>query len=222
MSKEVIPQLGLRAFNCPKCGLLAEQVWSFRVEVTYQKINASGKATHGHYFLPDYSFGKCTHCLYISIWHGQKMIHPLVGNTPLPNDEMPDEVKKDYLEASSIVNLSPKSASAILRLAVHKLCVHLGEKGKNINEDVKSLITKGLPEKMQQAFESVRVIGDNAVYPGQIDIDDDPETAYKLFGFINIIVDMLITQPKKIDQFYELKIPEGIKDSISKRNGKTT
>jgi len=146
------------------------------------------------------------------------MIYPLVGTVPNPNDDLPIDVKDDYLEARNIVNLSPRGAAALLRLAVQKLCVHLGEKGKNINEDIKSLVKKGLPETMQQALDSVRVIGNNAVHPGQIDLTDNVDTAYKIFGFINIICEMLISQPKKIKEFYELNIPEHLRNEISNRD----
>jgi len=148
------------------------------------------------------------------------MIYPLVGTVPDPNEDLPVDVKEDYIEARNIVNLSPRGAAALLRLAVQKLCIHLGEKGKNINEDIKSLVQKGLPETMQQALDSVRVIGNNAVHPGQIDLKDNLDTAYKIFGFINIICEMLISQPKKIKEFYEMKIPEDLRNEITNRDKK--
>jgi hypothetical protein len=73
---------------------------------------------------------------------------------------------------------------------------------------------------MHKALNSVRVIGNNAVQPGQIDIADDRATAYKLFGFVNIISSIFITQPKQIDDYYEYKSPENAKaafDGIDKR-----
>ncbi len=45
------------------------------------------------------------------------------------------------------------------------------------------------------------------------------DTSFKLFGFLNIICDILITQPKKIKEFYEMKLPQGAKDAINKRDG---
>jgi hypothetical protein len=118
------------------------------------------------------------------------------------------------------MNLSPRGAAALLRLAIQKLCKHLGGTGENINSDIANLVKNGLPAKLQQALDSVRVIGNNAVHPGQIDLKDDVDTAHKLFAFINIICDNQITQPKQISEFYEEKIPDNLKDAIAKRDGK--
>lgn len=95
--------------------------------------------------------------------------------------------------------------------------VHLGEKGKNINQDIGNLVKKGLPEKIQKALDSVRVIGNNAVHPGEIDIKDDDHTAISLFEMINMIVEVMISQPKKADEIYK-KIPARAKKAITKRD----
>jgi len=210
-----------KSFNCPNCGVLAEQTWSNILRVYYNHRKANGNEVEEAYELqPIFSISKCKHCYKIAIWKEEKMIYPIEGNISLPNEDMPENVKADYLEAKLIVNLSPRGAAALLRLGLQKLCIHLGEKGKDINNDIRNLVSKGLPEAIQQALDSVRVIGNNAVHPGVIDLKDDVETAYKLFGFLNIICEILITQPKKIKEFYELKIPEKAKDAIMKRDNK--
>ena len=56
------------------------------------------------------------------------------------------------------------------------------------------------------------------VLSGTIDLNDKIEIAYALFGFINIICEVLITQPKKIKEYYENNIPEGIRKNIEKRD----
>lgn len=146
------------------------------------------------------------------------MVYPLTGNVEMANPDLPEDIKNDYNEAKDIVNISPRGASALLRLAVQKLCIHLGEKGTNINDDIKSLVKKGLPATMQQALDSVRVIGNNAVHPGTIDLNDNIEIASALFGFVNIICEMLISQPKKVKEYYEKHIPEDIRNGIKKRD----
>lgn len=218
MTNYTSPEFEKTAFNCPLCGAYAEQEWLMTIGLN--KNNAMfGRPTPQH-SIDSVEFALCSHCKNYSVWLGNKMIYPSSGNVPLPNSDMPIEIKNDYEEARSIVNSSPRGAVALLRLAVQKLCKHLGEKGENINTDIANLVKKGLPEKLQKALDSVRVIGNNAVHPGQININDDIELAYKLFGFINIICDIMITQPNQIDTFYEFKIPEQAKESINKRDGK--
>lgn len=46
----------------------------------------------------------------------------------MPNEDLSEEIKKDYLEAAIIFNDSVRSSAALLRLALQKLCIQLGEK----------------------------------------------------------------------------------------------
>jgi len=161
----------------------------------------------------------CPHCKNYAIWIQEKIVYPESSPAPLPIEDMPEDVKEDYLEARSVVNSSPRGAAALLRLALQKLMIHLGEKGKNLNEDIANLVKKGLPEKIKKALDAVRVIGNNAVHPGEITLKDDKETAIALFELLNMIVEIMITQPKKVDQIYD-KIPQGAKEAIEERDKK--
>lgn len=218
--KHIEPKLGGSSFHCPNCKVLSEQTWSENIECKYIGLLPSGGRGHTHFNLQNTAIAKCRHCEQPNIWLNDKMVYPLVGNVEMANQDLPDDIKNDYNEAQNIVCISPRGAAALLRLAVQKLCIHLGEKGTNINEDIKSLVKKGLPETMQQALDSVRVIGNNAVHPGTIDLNDNIEIAYALFGFVNIICEMLISQPKKVKEYYEKHIPEGQRNAIEKRDQK--
>ena len=145
------------------------------------------------------------------------MIFPSKPNVPLPNEDLNQDIKEDYNEASEIVEKSPRSASALLRLSIQKLCQQLGEKGKDLNEDIGKLVKKRLPVKIQQSLDVVRVIGNESVHPGEIDLRDDKDTAYKLFELVNIIADTMITQPKEIDKLYK-NLPKKKLDGIKKRD----
>ena len=107
---------------------------------------------------------------------------PGIKSGVLPNRDLPDDILRDFEEAREIANSSPRGAAALLRLCVQKLCTHLAEKGKNINDDIASLVRKGLNPKIQQSLDIVRVIGNEAVHPGELDLKDDRETALLLFG----------------------------------------
>lgn len=138
--------------------------------------------------------------------------------SPDPNNDLPDDIKADYEEARRIASISPRGAAALLRLSIQKICKHLGEPGNNINNDISSLVRKGLSPKIQQALDTVRVVGNEAVHPGQMDLKDSVEVVNKLFGLVNIIAEVLITQPKHVEEMYIAMVPEGHRNAIDKRD----
>lgn len=215
MSNIIYPKFKGSAYNCPLCGAYAKQHWYVTAKVI---VRHSGTSLDG--IINNNNISECDHCGKHSFWKTNKMIYPYSGNAPLPNADLPDDIKEDYTEARNIIELSPRGAVALLRLAIQRLCMYLGEPGKNINTDIGNLVAKGLPLKMQKALDSVRVVGNNAVHPGVIDLKDDIEIARKLFAFVNIIADVMITQPNEIDKFYDETIPENLKKAINKRDGK--
>lgn len=107
----------------------------------------------------------------------------------------------------------------MLRLSIQKLCASLGEKGKNIDDDIASLVTKGLNPLVQKSLDVVRVIGNEAVHPGVIDLKDDRDTALRLLDLVNVITDQMISHPKTIEQMYG-KLPEEKRKAIEVRNEK--
>ena len=74
-----------------------------------------------------------------------------------------------------------------------------------------------LPVSIQEALDTIRVIGNNAVHPGEINLNDNKDTAAALFNTINIIVYVMISQPNKIKELYE-KLPEKALKAIEKRD----
>lgn len=204
----VKPQRGTKAFTCPHCGVLARH-----------NHNSSPESLDGNYQYASnhmICLTQCNACEDFSLWRFDKLIYPQVGLSPRPNKDLPDDVKEDYLEAASISNLSPKGAAALLRLAIQKLCVHLGGDGKNINNDIKLLVKDGLPPKIQRSLDIVRVVGNNAVHPGQIDADD-PKVVGNLFTLINIIAETMITVPNQINELYG-DLPDGALEAIERRD----
>lgn len=205
----VAPKHRRTAFNCPHCFAYSNMAWStlFSNFGTFSPIDVL-------------NYALCMHCKKHSIWHGVVMIYPDSSTAPMPNNDLPATIKTDYEEARSILNKSARGAAALLRLCIQKLCGHLGESGKDINADIAALVSKGLNPKIQKSLDIVRVIGNEAVHPGQIDLSDTPEIANKLFSLINLTVDALITQPRMIDETYNQLPPSKVKQ-IEERDGKT-
>jgi hypothetical protein len=166
------------------------------------------------------SISQCHTCSELAIWVYDKLIYPPTRTGPLPNADLPSEIVHDYEEASSILALSPQGAAALLRLAIQKLCIAVGSQGDDINAMISWLVANGLPERVQQALDAVRVIGNEAVHPGTMDLRDDGATAYELFVLVNIICDSMISQPKRIERVFS-KLPASKRDAIQQRDARS-
>jgi len=161
----------------------------------------------------------CYTCKRPSIWLHDKLLYPGTFNAPPPNSDLSDSVKRDYEEARKVLNTSPRSSCALLRLSIEKLLIELSIKGKDINEQIKNLVDRGLPAQIQQALDTLRVIGNHAVHPGTLDLRDDKETATKLFNLVNFVASELITRPREVASLYEM-IPEKTRNAIEDRDKK--
>lgn len=205
------PKRGIGAFNCPYCHAYSNQIWGQAYSFAGQK--------KGFEEVKSVSFAQCAHCREISIWKNENLIYPASTLVPQPNSDLPEHILTDYEEASRIVSNSPRGAAALLRLCIQKLCKHLGEKGSNINDDIASLVRNGLSPSIQKSLDFVRVIGNECVHPGKIDLRDDPDVAITLFKLVNIIAESMITQPKMIESLYE-DLPQEKLDQIKRRDSK--
>jgi len=203
------PARELKSFTCPHCGVFARQ---YQFSTTHKALGGANQYSSTDWL----ASSVCEHCGEATLWLSEQMIHPNRGNAPLPNPDMPSDVKQDYEEAARIAALSPKAAAALLRLSIQKLCVHLGGDGKNINADIGSLVKKGLPDIVQKSLDIVRVVGNNAVHPGQIDTDD-LEVVGHLFHLANLITETMISTPARVDALYS-KLPKSALDGITKRD----
>ena len=148
------------------------------------------------------------------------MIFPPSGTAPLPNPDLPEDVKALYEEAFFIAALSPRAACALLRVSIDKLCTHLGEKDKDLNKKIGSLVKKGLPVKIQQSLDVVRIVANSLLHPGEIDFKDTPEIAAKLFVLVNLIAEYVISSPNQVSKLYE-EMPRPQKEAIKKRDAGT-
>ena len=189
----VAPAFQLDAFNCPCCGAYAHMEWALLR--TIEELSFCYQA-------------KCSRCKNESLWRVIKFnsapwgrddqagvqVYPDSGVALLPETDMPDDVKKDYIEASTIFSRSPRGAAALLRLGLQKLCKHLGEKGENINTDIRNF----------------------AVHPGEMSEQDIDLVASKMFDLLNFVVKKGITEPKELEALYTLTPEKPRKDAEAK------
>ena len=209
----VAPSIHEKSFTCPHCGVFARQnKWGYELQFASSTCYAETQITHAAIKIT-----RCEHCLKNCIWVGDLYLFPTTGGAPRPNPDMPADVQGDYDEAARIYTQSPRGAAALLRLAIQKLMLHLGQSGKNINIDIAALVVLGLPQKIQQALDIVRVTGNNAVHPGQLDANDI-QVVEQLFSLVNVIVEQSISLPKRINKVYDA-LPEDAKSAIERRDG---
>jgi hypothetical protein len=244
----MIPEYGNKKFQCPHCNTVATQEWftantasktatsilnhlylNYRPNiddysqekiVRFLKEIDNNFKSNFHQFVPNgFSVATCSSCDEFTLWVNKEIVFPKKTSLPPPNPDLNDGIKDLYLEASSILIDSPKGSTALLRLALQKLLEQVGKSGKNINNDIKALVSEGMSPKIQQALDLLRVIGNNAVHPGQINLDDNTEVAQKLFGILNFIAEELITKPKELEELYADLIPNDTQVHIKQRDG---
>jgi len=203
------PEFNKRQFTCPHCGVLANQRWTHII-----KNYTTDEFEQMH-------VSECSNeqCKRECLWMNKVMVIPDMEGIPYPNDDLSDEIKEDYTEARSILTRSPRGATALLRLSLQKLCKQLGESGKDINTDIANLVKKGLRQSIQKALDTVRVIGNESVHPGVLDMKDNREVALKLFELVNLIAEVMISEPKRVDELYEAVVPDEKKKAIAGRDG---
>lgn len=243
------PKFLSNKFTCPHCGSIAKQDWrdyktltsvankiyshafyDYRKNIQdYQQNAIENFLNHVNKNLEsmlqivipqELSYAECQSCEKITLWINRVMVYPKNISIETPNSDLNEDIKELYVEAAGILSDSPKGATALLRLALQKLLVQIGKDGININNDIKVLVAEGLSPKVQKSLDLLRVVGNNAVHPGQISFDDNSDIAIKLFKVLNIIADEMISRPKEIENLYDDIIPEETKGHIEKRDKK--
>lgn len=240
-----LPEFGSGKFQCPHCQTVSQQIWfdqskasGFALQtisnIFYEyrtRISGSQQDVIKNFIdeidprrmqmlVPSrFSIATCLSCKENSLWIDKEIVYPKLKPISPPNEDLEEGIKSIYWEAANIYSDSPKGAAALLRLALQQLLVQIGKDGKDINKDIKALVADGLSTKIQQALDILRVVGNNAVHPGEINFDDDSDVALRLFQILNLIADEMISKPKEIEVLYNDIVPEETKEQISQRDG---
>jgi hypothetical protein len=163
------------------------------------------------------ALSKCYECDDIAVWVHERLIWPPRRTGPEPNQDLPGHIKSDYEEARSILGLSPRGAAALLRLCVEKLCIHLNAAGNTLDKRIADLVSNGLDQRVQMSLDAVRVIGNEAVHPGKMDLKDGHDTAETLFRLVNLITEKTISEPAHVEEVYKT-LPPGKREGIEQRD----
>lgn len=204
------PTFEAKAFTCPHCSVYSQMEWRY--------WNMAPSQTY-------MERAECVICKAATYWFGSrekelhgKLVYPLVSSVPMPHHDMPEEAQKDYLEAREVLPHSARAAAALIRLALQRLCIHLG-KSKKIDKAIGELVQDGLPQGVQKSLDSIRIIGNESVHPGEIQDEDIDKSVGKMFDLLNYIVQDRISRFKEIDEIYE-SLPEGKRQGVEQRDSK--
>lgn len=206
------PAFRENAFTCLHCETFSLMVWS------------------DLYVHENFQFGlcnivrcRCMQCTEISIWKFDPdsgtgaLAFPSRVSAPDASLDLPSDCLVDFEEAREICSRSPRGAAALLRLCLQKLLRHIGGKGENIDSDIKTLVAAGLDLHVQQALDVIRVTGNNAVHPLEMNLEDDQDSVLVLFEMINFIVEERISRPLKTQNRFA-NLPEKARLAIEKRD----
>lgn len=217
-SKSGVPIGGSSKFVCPHndCSTFAVQHWGYVNGLAVQYSSYSSQRDLGQ--APLVVMSLCEACNKESIYIGGRITLPAESDAPPATQDLPVDLHDDYEEARSILPLSPRGSAALLRLVIQKLLPHLGATKKAIDAAIGELVAAGkIKIQIQQALDTVRVIGNESVHPGEMDLKDDRDTALALFRIINLIVETEITEPKRLQALYA-SLPQSKLDGIVRRD----
>ena len=236
-----------QSFTCPRCGVLAQQKWYpllYDPEDWIDQISEWARAistgrgrsivseflTHVSK-LPLYlrkvfessnylNVAFCQHCGGFTLWLGDTMIYPLVGEAPPPHEEMPPQIRELYEEARGVLPASPRASAALLRVALEGLLEEAGYRQGRLADRLEKAREDGrLSADTYKLAETLRYAGNAAAHyePWKIDPsqgEEDREMVKSLFAFVNEVTEELVAKPRRLGEMGR-KIDEKVRKKRS-------
>lgn len=136
----------------------------------------------------------------------EDIIYPKFANFTVA-EEVPDEYKTDYIEAKSVLPISPKASAALSRRILQNvLREELGIKKRTLEQEIETFMqTEGVPSYLGEAVDAIRNIGNFAAHPmknthtGEIVSVEDGEAEW-LLEVNEALFDYVFIQPKKLEE----------------------
>lgn len=158
---------------------------------------------------PRYQFGQvlhvavCSSCHKMTIWEDFKLVYP----QPLgiePCEDMPESIKEVFVEAQRVTYLSPRSACALLRVCLERLCDTIADLRKidGYKRDAwlwQKIEKLKLQPEIKEIFDTVKDVGNSGSHgnnkAAEIDFTspDSVEVAIQTAEVINALVRILIS-----------------------------
>lgn len=216
-------KFGSDGFDCPHCATYAQMDWHSVFENGEHFFSAmTQRRVLPETYYPVCCWAQCFRCKKTSLWVAETMVWPYSGPAPNPSLDMPQNIRDIYKEANTISNLSPRGAAALLRLAIQTICNDMNVKGNSLAQQIDYLVENcRLRPQIHQALHAVRIVGNDQVHPGMIDLQDNQLIMLGLFKMVNMIVEDIFTKPGETKDFLD-GLPEKHKEKIRKRTSATS
>ena len=143
---------------------------------------------------------------YISDFQSGEIIFPRF-NSRTVEPEVPEPYKSEYIEASSVINISSKASAALSRRILQNIIrQEFGIQHRSLAQEIDDFINQpSVPSHLTGAIDAIRNIGNFAAHPlkdtntGEI-IDVEPGEAEWLLDVLEALFDFTFVQPRRLDE----------------------
>ena len=137
--------------QCPKCNvkiLIDEDEWR-SVSIGHRRVPLNYRV----------SVTLCRSCDYPivelameeddrSVIHHKEVIYPIESRPIVDLQEVPEELKKDYIEASNVLPISAKASVALSRRVLQSILTRQGYEDNNLSKQVDAVLNETDPDRI--------------------------------------------------------------------------
>ncbi|SDP09844.1 protein of unknown function [Nakamurella panacisegetis] len=185
-----MPHPAVSAFTCPHCRTRSQQI-------LLGPVRGSLGRTYNDNDIPNWLATKCFTCHNVALFHGPTLRFPAARVGPTPTQDMPANIKAIYEEAQEVAAVSPRSAAALLRVALETMVNELVSGSEKLFQKIGKLRALGVDQEIIDYMDLIRGFGNDGAHAGEVNLEDDPKTVADLFEILQIIVADAITRKKK-------------------------
>ena len=109
---------------------------------------------------------------------------------PLP-EGLPPKLIPLYEEAMMIVEASPASSCALLRMLLQMLIQERGLRGRDLHKDINTLVDRGAPVGLLRALDAIGLAEEESRQPGQLNLVNGHKDAQNMVMFLNLFVNQM-------------------------------
>ena len=109
---------------------------------------------------------------------------------PIPKG-LPPKLIPLYEEAMMIVEASPASACALLRMLLQMLIQERGMRGRDLHKDINTLVDRGAPVGLLRALDAIELAGSESRQPSQINLVNGHKDAQNMVMFLHLFVNQM-------------------------------